>query len=125
MAGKNQGQERRQFQRIDYNIPVKLSQEDGDIVTETSNVSRSGVYCKVSKYIEPMTKMQVQLMLPLRKAGKQRAKNITCQGVVVRTEPLSGEDYNVAVFFNDISQRDAESIADYISTQLEDRTEKN
>jgi hypothetical protein len=117
--------EKRKDPRVANNIPVKICSEHGDIVTETGNISRSGVYCKIDKYIEPMTKMKVHLLLPIKKNGKNASKKISCNGVVVRTEPITGnENFNVAVFFNDISQRDAETIADYINNLLEEQSIK-
>ena len=121
MVLKKTGKERRRDPRVDNQIPVKIYHEDGDIVTETGNVSRSGISLKINKYIDPMTKLKVNLLLPLKKNGKLASKKIHCQGVVVRVE--NGKDknvYNVAIFFNDISQRDAEVIADYVSNFLED-----
>lgn len=113
-------QERRQSIRLENNIPIKICQEDGDIVTETGNISRSGAYCRVSRYIEPMTKLKVHLLIPVRKKGKESTKKISCQGVVVRTEPVLGkEDYNVAIFFNQIAQRDVQYLSDYINSYLE------
>ena len=68
-----------------------------------------------------MTKLKVQLLLPALKSGKNSTKRISCQGVVVRTEPVAGEQFcNVAIFFNDITPRDAESIADYIVSHLDE-----
>ena len=117
-------QERRQYPRIAKNIPIKIFQEDGDIVTETGNISRSGVYCRVNRRIEPMTKLKINLLFPLRKNGKNLTKKISCQGVVVRTEAIHGEDsFYIAVFFNDITQRDADTIADYISSSLQQETQ--
>ncbi len=113
--------ERRKDHRLDNSIPLKLCQEDGDIVTETENISRSGAYCRVSRYIEPMTKIKTQLLLPITRNGKQATKRISCSGVVVRIEEISNpkDHYNVAIFFNDISVKDSELIADYISEYLE------
>jgi hypothetical protein len=112
--------ERRIYPRLEKNIPLKISQDEGDIVTETANISRSGAYCRVNKYIPPMTKLKIYLLLPIRKNGKNTTKKITCQGVVVRTEPVQGKEYcNIAIFFNEIAQRDAESIADFVNSYLE------
>ena len=114
-------QERRKDQRLAKNVPVKIFHDDGDIVTQTANISRSGAYCRVEKYIEPMTKLKVNLLLPIKKNGKSTSKRITCQGAVVRTEKISAENaYHIAIFFSDISQREAESIADYIAGYLEE-----
>src|SRR3989338_3298501 len=120
MNTKTSGAERRKDHRIDRRVPVKICSEGGDIVTETGNISRSGAYRKVTRYIEPMTKMKIQLLLPLKVNGKNVNKKISCQGVAVRTEPISGEEaYNVAIFFNDITQKDAEIIADFINSCLD------
>ena len=62
-------EERRKDPRIKNNIPVKISREDGDVVTETANISRSGAYCRVSEYIEPMTRLKIYLLMPMKKKG--------------------------------------------------------
>ena len=118
------GQERRKGQRALAHIPVRIAQEDGDIVTETLNVSRSGAYCRVNKRVELMTKLKVQILLPpaggksvARKNQKRSPKTIHCQGVVVRVEPAAHNgQFDVAIFFNEIAQRDAESINDYVGS---------
>ena len=114
------GPERRKDLRLANNVPLKIFHDDGDIVTQTANISRSGAYCRVEKFIEPMTKLKINLLLPVKKNGKNSSKRITCQGAVVRSEKIFTENaYNIAIFFNDITQRDSESIADYINNSLE------
>ena len=111
--------ERRRAPRLKNNIPVKICQEGGDLVTETQNVSRSGAYCCVNQYIEPMTKLKIHLLLSFPKSGKSVTKKISCEGVVVRSEPASDDGkYHVAVFFSDISKKDAGRITDYVDTYL-------
>lgn len=112
--------DRRKHPRLANNIPVKICQEDGDVVTETANISRSGAYCRVERYIEPMSKMKIHLLLPIKRGGKSSTKKISCEGVVVRTESIPNQNaYHVAIFFSDISSRDSESIADYVSNYLQ------
>ena len=112
--------ERRNHPRLINNVPVRISREGEEAVTETINISRSGAYCRCSKYVEPMTKMKVSLLLPIRKHGKSNTRKISCEGVVVRTEEAEEENcFYVAIFFSDITQRDAEAIADYIQSYLE------
>lgn len=119
MAEKKSIQERRQHPRIQKNIPLKISQEDGDLVTETWNISRSGAYCKVNRYIEPMTKLKVNLLLPFKKRERQMTRQISCEGIVIRTETVPSKDYyNVAIFFSDIAKKDAEAIAEYVDAYL-------
>jgi hypothetical protein len=112
--------ERRRDPRVSNNVPLKLCHEDGDMVTETCNISRSGAYCRVNKYIEPMTKLQVHLLLPIKKGDRNVTKKVSCEGVVVRVEPLDAGLYNIAIFFNEIKQRDADQIASYVGTYLKD-----
>lgn len=113
------GNERRKGQRALAHIPVRIAQEDGDIVTETLNISRSGAYCQVNERVELMTKLKVQILLPSRK-NQKRSKTIHCQGVVVRCEPAAHNGrFDVAIFFNEIAQRDAESINDYVGSCFE------
>lgn len=113
------GQERRKGRRAAAHIPVRIAQEDGDVVTETLNISRSGAYCRVNARIELMTKLKVQILLPSRKNQKRLNKTIHCQGVVVRVEPAAEDGrFEIAIFFNEIAQRDAESINDYVGSCL-------
>ena len=113
--------ERRGHPRLANNIPIKIIKDGGDIVTETANISRSGIYCKVDKFLDPMTKLKINLLIPMRKNGKNVTKKVVCEGAVVRTEQIPGETdaYNVAIFFQDISKRDAAHIADYVDSYLE------
>jgi hypothetical protein len=114
-------QERRGDPRVSNSVPLKIRTKDGSFVTETGNISRSGAYCRVTKYIEPMTKMKIQLLLPIKKSDKIVNKKISCEGVVVRTEEVvADEDYNVAIFFNDISRKDIDSIKEYVETNIEE-----
>lgn len=113
------GNERRKGQRALAHIPVRIAQEAGDIVTETLNISRSGAYCQVNERVELMTKLKVQILLPSRK-NQKRSKTIHCQGVVVRVEPAAHNGrFDVAIFFSEIAQRDAESINDYVGSCFE------
>ena len=117
------GNERRKSQRALAHIPVRIAQEDGDIVTETLNISRSGAYCQVNKRVELMTKLKIQILLPpagslsAARKNQKRSKTIHCQGVVVRVEPAAHNGrFDVAIFFNEIAQRDAEAINDYVGS---------
>ena len=112
--------ERREHPRVSVNIPIKIQQEDGDIVTETKNISRSGAYCKINHYVKPMTKLMINLLIPIKKKGKNITKKVSCSGVVVRAEPIAGENfYHAAIFFNDLSAQDADCITEYVKYYLE------
>jgi len=108
-------QEKRRHLRVEYKVPLKISGDHGDILTETKNLSCSGAFCRVSQRLEPMTKLKVHLLLPLRKSDKVRSKKITCQGVVVRTQATVVEDYyDTAIFFSDIAPKDSRTINEFV-----------
>lgn len=115
----NYSKERRRDPRFLGNIPLKISSDNFDLVTESKNLSRSGVSCRVSQYIEPMTKLKIQLLLPFKRKDKVTTKKVSCGAVIVRTEsePANGA-YNVAIFFNDIQARDAATLAEYVNNML-------
>ena len=116
--------DRRRDPRFYGSIPLKISGEDFDLVTETKNLSKSGAYCRVNQYIEPMTKLKVQFLLPFKRKDRTVNKKISCGAVIVRTEsePSNGA-YNVAIFFNDIQARDAETLTDYVTNMLNEQGE--
>ena len=113
--------ERRRHPRIFKKIPLKLKIDSFDLTTETLNISSSGVYCQTDKYIEPMTKVNIVLLLPLKlKNNTTVTKKVTCEGVVVRTEKNpAGDKFNIAIFFSDVPKADVENINRYIETHLQ------
>jgi c-di-GMP-binding flagellar brake protein YcgR len=116
------GAERRQHPRLDNQIPVKICQGDGEIVTQTANISRSGASCRLEQDIQPMTKLKIQLLLAVKRNNSTDNKKISCQGVVVRSVQAEEEGYfNVAIFFNDLAPKDAELISEYVHSYLEDQ----
>ena len=122
MIQPGNGSERRKHPRIKAEgIPINIVLDGGECAARTVNISRAGAYCLVDQYIEPMTKLKVVLNVPLSSDEKNtKTKKIKCQGVVVRIEKTDGGNiHNVAIFFNDISQQDAECIAEFVSTHLE------
>jgi len=121
-ASQPSTQEKRRHLRVVHNIPVKISGDQGDILTETKNLSCSGAYCRVSKHLEPMTKLKVHLLLPLRKSNKVTTKKITCQAVVVRSNTVSGEDYyDTAIYFSDIAPKDSRTINEFVESVMESK----
>lgn len=112
-------QEKRRYPRLEHNIPVKISSDHGDILTETKNLSCSGAFCRMSLRLEPMTKLKVHLLLPLRKSDKVRSKKITCKGVVVRTQAAGEDYYDTAIFFSDIAPKDSHTISEFVESMME------
>jgi hypothetical protein len=113
-------QEKRRHIRVEFKVPVKISGDQGEILTETKNLSCSGAYCRMAQRLEPMTKLKVHLLLPLRKKDKVTTKSITCESIVVRTQAVSGEQYyDTAIFFSGIAPKDSRTINEFVESMLE------
>lgn len=109
--------ERRKFPRVNKKLPIKLSDQEFDILTETKNISANGAYCPVNKPLGLMTKLSVVLLVPLQKSRGKVIKKITCGGVVVRQEHVKDNGsyaYRVAIYFNDMKESDRKTLAAYI-----------
>ena len=110
--------ERRRAPRVETRLPLSLGDRSAELLTTTHNISASGAYCTVRKFLAPMTKLQVRLELP----GDHRALPIECQGVVVRVEPPEPvprrATYRVAIFFNDLSERDRDGLVQFVQARL-------
>ncbi len=118
-----QRRERRRFPRIkDENISVQLSGEGFDTITQSLDVSASGIYCKTDRHIPVMTRVQVVLSLP----GKTKTSiptTMNIDGVVVREHPVKKDGrvqhYDVAIFFNTLLPREREKLVQYINKRSE------
>ena len=113
--------ERRQSPRVSKILPIKLSDSEFDILTETRNVSSSGAYCSVNKPLDLMTKLGVVILLPIQKNKSKTIKKINCCGVVVRLEQDGDSQkhpYRVAIFFSDLKEQDRKILRFYIDSHL-------
>ena len=120
-------QERRKEQRARRQLPLKIAEKNFDVITETVDVSPSGTYCRVTRLLPLMSKIEVVIFVPTKNNGKH-AKKIKCKGVVVRTEPVILKDaekahYNVGIFFTDISKKDRELISSHVEAKTTDEIE--
>lgn len=112
-------EERRRHPRFESALPLKISKKGLDVITETRNISCSGVYCRVNKPLPLMSKIGLTLLLPIQNGNKVCTEKIKCNGVVVRSEPLIVKDsdtacQNVAIFFTEIHRKDKTKIAQYV-----------
>jgi hypothetical protein len=110
--------ERRKYPRVkDKDISIKLSGEGFETITQSLDVSASGVYCKVSERIPVMTRVQITLTLP-GKNKSSRPMTMDIEGVVVREHPVMKEGrvehYDVAIFFNALLPRERDLLVKYI-----------
>lgn len=113
--------ERRKYPRIEEHLPLKVSVSDFDLVTKTINVSASGAYCSVDRPIEPMTKLNMVVLVPVKKSNKRVVKKINCGGIVVRREHIDDNGrhaWRVGIFFNDINEKDRKILTSYVNAHL-------
>ena len=115
-------EERRKHLRTKGKLPLKIADKAFDIITETVDVSSSGIYCRVTRLLPLMSKIEVVLLVPPKNGSKSKqAKKIRCKGVVVRTEPIILKDadkahYNTAIFFTDISAKNQKALEAYVES---------
>ena len=113
--------ERRNAPRISTKLPVSIVHGKNVLTAQTRNLSASGVYCTLRRFVKPMTKLSIWLEIPRR----PKPLRLRCQGVVVRVEPPRAtprrSTYQIAIFFNDLAERDRSLIAQYVQ-QLQGAT---
>ena len=123
MTQENARPERRREPRIEADLPLKIGSEDAAVITQTRNISTLGMYCQVETEIPPMTKVSLTLYAPVPGKGKNVVtRKVNCEGVVVRSEPVTEKDgstrYNVAIYFSDLSEADRKAISLYVKHRL-------
>jgi len=111
--------ERRRYPRISnegFDLDVKGI--GLDIVAHTLNISESGIYCKVERELPIMSRVELRLKIPAANDAK-KTEILNVSGVVVRQHPviIDGETkhYDVAIFFNDLSEKGRSIIAGHIA----------
>ncbi len=108
--------ERRRGPRISHQIPVTLGNGFEGGTCSTKNLSASGAYCTVRRFIPLMTKLHINLEL-------SASSRIRCGGVVVRVNPPSPDphrtQYEVAIFFNELTEHDRVALARYVDHHLQ------
>ncbi len=122
--------ERRKAQRVDasLNLEVKFPRSDGSTGVaslETINISSSGIYFKSDHFIEPMTKLAMELEVAVPgTAGKHDLALVPCEGLVVRTNPeadtVGCDNYEVAVFFTHIESDGMANLERHITMLIEE-----
>ncbi len=110
--------ERREHPRINLELPLKVAANGYDFATSTMNVSCLGAYCRISKYVPPFTKVMVKLNLPVATNTGNKKYSVECNGVIVRTEDENSGGFNIAIFFNHITDDQRKKISKYLNQFL-------
>ncbi len=118
MVKENSDQERRVEKRFNANLPLKIGGVDFKITTDTKNISSSGIYCQVDRFVPVMTKLGLKMSITLIENDQKVKRDVDCQAVVVRVNPESEsgdtEFYQLGLFFTDIAEQDRQLINLYL-----------
>ncbi len=116
---KSNGGERRQSARLADSFSFHLAYKGFDIISDTINVSPTGLLCRVDRAIPLMEKIAIVVLAPNHKPA-EKAVQIKAEGVVVRCEPEEGSKrHQVAIFFTDISDTHKRHLEEYIRHRLD------
>lgn len=101
--------ERRGSARADARLSMRVEGPPegapAQIVTESQNISSSGVYCMSDHYLAPLSKVALTIVLPRLPGTRASEELLKCEGIVVRCDgPLGrGEKhYELACMFADL-----------------------
>ncbi len=116
--------DRRYEPRILASIPGHIVCHAGKdpVVMTTRNISCSGLYCQVSKFVPLFTRVNIVMNLPLQQGDGVYHEVVDFEGVVVRTEPEREKpdhsEYHVAIFFSGITDKARSLIARYMREHM-------
>lgn len=117
------GAERRKDPRADARLSMRVEgAPDGDtahIVTESQNISASGIYCYSSHYLAPLSKVDLTIVLPNLPGGQGVQELIKCEGIVVRCEGTTHreqeEQFELACMFSELDDERRVRIEEFVT----------
>lgn len=116
--------ERRDHQRADARLSMRVEVGPGaepgaQIVTESQNISASGVYCHAAHYVAPLSKVALTIVLPGFGNRRGRVEMVKCEGVVVRCEQLPGRrssrPYELACAFTGLDDARRRLLGEFVT----------
>jgi hypothetical protein len=115
--------ERRITQRAEARLSMRVEgAHDGaqaQIVTESQNVSSSGIYCLSSHYLPPLSKVQLAIVLPKIPGLTRKQEIVRCEGIVVRCDSASGSRpeprYQLACMFAGLTPEERGWIEEFVT----------
>ncbi|MDJ0975591.1 MAG: PilZ domain-containing protein [Planctomycetota bacterium] len=98
------GSERRRHTRVEATMPCTLVQENGDKQAfELLDLSESGVRMRCKADMTAMTRIQVAMVLPASRVGRNEDVRLDTEGVVVWSHAVNEGIYDTGVFFPELS----------------------
>jgi c-di-GMP-binding flagellar brake protein YcgR len=111
--------DRRKDVRTSVRLPVELA-ADGDALSVSSlNIGAGGVYVEVPRFIEPLTKLSLSMMIP-GPTPEEETSLVETEAIVVRILPERPDPrvhrYEIACAFLDLSDEHRDIVNRYILT---------
>jgi len=103
--------------RFILSLPLEISTPRFHLLTRTKNISCSGVYCEINRYIPLRTKLSVAMKLSFFIDGKKVQRTVNCPAEVVRIDPPTKRifaNYNVGIVFSEIEEKNRDFILQYV-----------
>lgn len=115
--------DRRKSPRVAAELPIAVEGGPAEASGKTLNISENGVYFEVPHFIEPLTKVRMELFIP-DEEGAEEGSRVGFDGVVVRVEPEDHEGHSgpfrVAVFFTHVPENSMAVLMAYIERNVTD-----
>lgn len=109
---------KRGFRKEKNSNVMIMADFEGTVDSVTKNISQSGILCQTSRKVDEMTLLDVKFELPKVERYRKESVWIECSGVVVRCKkmkkPRENLDYEVSIFFSDMSEKNKKLLAHYI-----------
>jgi len=106
-------EERRKHPRYQIHQLIELSfGKEIYIGAHSIDISEGGLYCQVSKPMEPYSRVFLMIGIPQKEAELQ----ITCEGMVLRTEAKEDKHF-VAIEFTSMGNAYKKQLKEYLSQE--------
>jgi hypothetical protein len=120
--GEEMFKERRRAKRVDANLAITITGGPEEAQGKTLNISTNGVLFESPRFIDVLTKVQFELIIPpAASATGAKEERVEIDGVVVRVQPESEdssvESYRIAVFFTFVSKSSQDVLARFIKSR--------
>lgn len=118
------GAERRRKARTDARLSMRVEGNPPDsppaqVVTESQNISSSGVYCRSSHFLAPYSKVDLTIVLPRMPGVRAGNELLKCEGIVVRCDPAAAKrgdkSYQLACMFSSLEARHREMLEEFVT----------
>lgn len=109
--------EKRENPRYLLDLPLEINHRDFHIGTRTRNISCSGVFCDIDKYIPAKTKITVKIKLALIVDGRKVKKILNFPAKIARIEQdkaRKNTNFHVGIKFNNLRDKTRDYLVRFI-----------